>query len=115
MELLWCKYKQAEEERLFLYLGDYGTKICCLDNNIMNDASKGIIREAANELDELSLEHKVNWIKENCPSAMKAYRTLNKLDVQVVNKIQVKPSAVEEEVKPPDAEESEPTPPSSDA
>ena len=106
MELLWCKYKQDEEERLFLYLGEYGTKVCCLDNNVMTDSDKIVIREASGELDELPLETRVNWLKENCPGAMTAYRTLNKSDVQVINRMQVTPSI---------AEESEPSPPASDA
>lgn len=114
MELLWCKYKQTEN-RLFLYLGEHNGKACCIDANAIDHGTKITIREAAPILDDLSLESKVNWIKENCPGAMASYRTLNKTDIQVYSKMEVKPEQQENAEIIESDEESAPSQSSSDA
>jgi len=79
MKLLWIYYSGGKSLRylLLLHIGSRKNKYCGLETALIPDQEIKIIRSSIKELDNLSLDKKIQWIKEKCPiSFQKAYKEL---------------------------------------
>ena len=92
MELYWGTYsgKTKPQNRLFLYLGESDSKYCFLDSEKISEDIKNRIKKNSDKLDKADMEHKVAWIRENCPGALSAYRTVKKNNFAIMKKYAIK-------------------------
>ena len=77
MQLLWIRYTKKDSSQsyiLLLHLGTQNGKICGLDAKAVTDTYK---KDLPVKLADLSLGDRIVWLKENCPTAMAAYRSLD--------------------------------------
>jgi len=79
MKLLWIYYNSEKGLRylLLLHIGSRKNKYCGLETALVPDQEIQTIRSSIEELNNLSLDKKIQWIKEKCPiSFQKAYKEL---------------------------------------
>ena len=78
MELCWAKYQNSSHSKylLLVILGESDDKVVCLDATTMAQEDKEYIRMHSIELDKLTVEEKINTIKEGRPELIKYYRVI---------------------------------------
>jgi hypothetical protein len=79
MKLLWIRYNGKKGLRyvLLLYLGSKENKYCGLETALVPDQEIQFIRSSAEKFGNLSLDKKIQWVKEKCPiSFQNAYKEL---------------------------------------
>lgn len=75
---------------LLLELGQINDKLVCLVNDLIPKQDINTIRHNVTKFEGMNIEERVKWLKDECPAAMRACRTLKKDYVVVLNTYNIK-------------------------
>ena len=90
MDLIWCrKNSKGSKYNLFLYLGDKGDMYYSIKSDGLSPVDISKIRSGSHHLDKLSIDRKIEWVKEYCPEAMNNFRTLKKKNWYILKRYKV--------------------------
>lgn len=87
MELVYVKYTPKDRNILLVELGSRNNKICGLLAEKVSDGERAKILSARTILDALSVDRKIQWLKDHCPVAYKtAYREIHNSNAQIISR-----------------------------
>lgn len=87
MELVYVRYIPKDTKVLLVELGSRNNKICGLLAEKVTDAERSKIASARTILDAMSLERKLQWIRDHCPASYKiAYREILSSNAQILSR-----------------------------
>jgi len=86
-KLLWCAYTTGHRiEHMLIYpLAERENLLCCLHLKDIAPSDSKIIKLGSRELEKLPLSGKTQWIRNNCPGAMKGYKSLRLDRVKIIS------------------------------
>lgn len=89
MELLYILYKK-QQYRLVYPLGHRNNKLCAIMTEGVNQDELAIIRKNVKRLFSMSLESKLQWLKQNCPTIYRnGYREIHNSNYSIVNRYKI--------------------------
>ena len=91
MELWWANYRGKKNRTiLFLYLGEAGGKVVGLETEYVTPGDAAVIKASSRELDGLSLDRRLKWVKRYCPNSYRtAVRTIHSANLHLLDKYQI--------------------------
>jgi hypothetical protein len=91
MKLLWCRYlSNPVSYILILELGRKDDKICCLVPDKLSREQVHLIRASLPQLQQMDLEGRQQWLRDQCPTAMQCYRSYKTSVLQVLREYPIK-------------------------
>jgi len=92
MKLLWICYDSKKGLRylLLMHIGSRENKYCGLETALVPDHETQTIRSSIKELNNLSLDKRIQWIRERCPIGFKkAYKELFINNSRIYNEYEI--------------------------
>lgn len=87
MDLVYVRYIPKDTKVLLVDLGSRNNKLCGLLAEKVSDGERARIMSARTILDALSVDRKLQWLRDHCPVAYKAaYREIHNSNAQVLSR-----------------------------
>lgn len=87
MDLVYIRYIPKDTRVLLVDLGSRNNKLCGLLAEKVSDGERARILSARTILDALSVDRKLQWLRDHCPVAYKsAYREIHSSNAQVLSR-----------------------------
>lgn len=87
MELVYIRYIPKDTKVLMVDFGTRNSKLCGLVAEKVPDHERASIISARTILDAMSVDRKLQWLRDHCPVAYRsAYREIYKTNAQIISR-----------------------------
>lgn len=87
MNLVYVRYIPKDTKVLLVELGSRNNKLCGLLAEKVSDGERARIVKSQTILDALSVDRKLQWLRDHCPVAYKAaYREIHNANAQILSR-----------------------------
>lgn len=87
MELVYVRYVPKDTKVLLVEFGTRNNKLCGLIANKVSDGERARIMSSRTILDAMSVDRKLQWLKDHCPLAYRtAYREIHNSNTQILSR-----------------------------
>ena len=93
MELAWLKYNKDDNSKyiLALIVGEEDGHVICIQSQNFTQLEASIITKFARQLDEMTIQDRMSWLKENIKNAYtKGYKRIKKENLIKVRSYNIK-------------------------